>query len=335
MSLTFVGDMSQHFQTLRQTSSIKARMNTLTEELSSGQVSDISTHLRGDVGQLALVDRELEMISSFETTATQLSGVLQQKQLVLSSLDARATKLAAQLIGISQSSSPLEIGAAESAGRATFNGIVDALNTRVGDKSLFSGAATDRTPLADGEAMLADIVASIGGAVDNSTIAAAIDTWFDDPAGGFATMGYAGDTGSVVTQRIGQQETMTLDGRADDAGLRKMLKSAAFAAVSDVMSVSLVQSVRAALVSEGGEALFTASDQVRQISARIGEDEARIEELSTMRAAQKTTFSMARNALVNADSFETATYLQSVQQQLELHFTATARMSRLSLVNFL
>lgn len=335
MTMNQIGDMSQHFQTLRQTSSIKSRMNTLTNELSSGQVSDITVHLRGDIGQLALIDRELEMIKSFETTTTQLAGTLEQKQLVLSSLNTQATKLAAQLIAVGQASSPPEITAAESAGRATFNGIVDVLNTRTGDKSLFSGAATDRTPLADGEAMLADIVASIGGATDNTTIAAAINAWFDDPAGGFATMGYDGDTGASVTHRVGPQESITLDGRADDKGFRNMLKSAAFAAISDVLSGTLVQSTRIALVSQGGEQLFSAADEVRQISARIGDDEARIEELSTARAAKKTTFSMARNALVNADSFETATLLQSVQQQLELHFTATARMSRLSLVNFL
>ena len=47
------------------------------------------------------------------------------------------------------------------------------------------------------------------------------------------------------------------------------------------------------------------------------------------------TFGIAKNEIVSAEPYETATRLQQIQQQLELHFTSTSRIARLSLANFI
>ena len=335
MSSTMIGDSSQHFQSLRQSSAIKARLNTLTNELSSGRIADLSQHLRGDVAPLALLDRDIAMLDGFAQTGRQLAQTLSEKQIVLSSIESDQTTLAARLITIVPSSSLVEVQSAEAAGRSGFDRTVGLMNTRLGDRSLFAGAAVDTSALASADDMMASILAAVGGATDAATIAATIDAWFDDSAGGFATMGYLGDTGPAVSQRISASETVTQDGRADDPGLRDMLKAAAYAAVSDALSATLPKGTRAALVREGGEKTFAAADGLRQVAARIGEDEQRIEEITTRQSAQRSTIAQARNGLVLADPFDTASILQSVQQQLELHYTATARLSRMSLANYL
>ena len=335
MSSTNIGDSSQHFQSLRQTAAIKTRLNTLSNELSTGRIADLSTHLNGDVAQLALLDRDLSMLDSHVQASGQLAQTLSEKQLVLSSLDTEQTALAARLITITASSSSVELESAEQAGQSGFERSASMLNTRLGDRSLFAGAAVDGPAVAKSDDMLASILASIGGAIDAATITAAIDSWFDDPAGGFATMGYVGDTGAAVTQRIGTTEVLTQDGRADERGLRDILKAGAFAAVSDALSGTLDTATRATLVRTGGDRTFAATDSLRQIASRIGEDEQRVEEITARQSAQRSTIAMARNALVAADPFDTATFLQSVQQQLELHYTATARLSRMSLANYL
>ena len=335
MTSSMIGDSSQHFQSLRQTGAIKARMNTLTRELSSGRIADLSQHLRGDVAPLALLDRDIAMLDGFAQSGRQLAQTLSDKQTVLSSINDDLTTLATRLITIMPSASPVELHAAEAAGRSGFDRTVGLLNTRLGDRSLFAGAAVDTSALASADDMMASILTAIGTATDAATISATIDAWFDDPAGGFATMGYLGDTGPAVTQRISASETVTQDGRADDPGLRGVLKAAAYAAVSDALSATLPSTTRAALLRDGGEKTFVATDGLRQVAARIGEDEQRIEELNARQSAQRSTIAQARNSLVLADPFDTATVLQSVQQQLELHYTATARLSRMSLANYL
>ena len=335
MPLTMIGDSSQYFQSLRQSSTIKARMNTLSSELSSGRIDDLSAHLKGDVAPLALMDRELSMLDGYMQTGREFAQRMAEKQIVLSSMESDLTSLAANLITITPSSSLIELQSAETAGRTGFDRTVGLLNTRLGDRALFAGAAVDSDALASAADMMASILTAVGGATDAATITAAIDTWFDDPAGGFATMGYRGDTGIAVSQRIGTSEVLTQDGRADDPGVRGVLKSAAYAAVSEALSGVLDVGARAALLRGAGEATFSATDGLRRIAARIGEDEQRVEELSTRHAAQRTTIAQARNGMTLADPFDTASLLQSVQQQLELHYTATARMSRMSLANYL
>ena len=335
MTSSMIGDMSQHYQSLRQSSAIKTRMNTLSAELSSGRIADLSTHLRGDVAPLALMDRDLSLLDGFIRTGSQLAQTLAQKQIVLSAIEDDQTTLAARLITITPSASLPELQAAEAAGRAGFDRAVGLLNTRLGDRSLFGGASVDTAPLASAAAMMTDILAAIGSATDAPTIGAAIDAWFDDPAGGFATLGYQGDTGAAITQRIGPSEVTTVDGRADDPGLRNILKAAARAAVSDALSSVIDTGARTALVRAGGDMTFAATDGLRQVAARIGEAEQRVEEVTTRHAAQRTTMAQARNGIVLADPFDTASLLQGVQQQLELHYTATARLSRLSLANYL
>ena len=335
MSATMIGDSVQHFLSLRQSHGIKTRLNTLSDELSTGRIADLSAHLKGDVTPLALLDRDLSMLDTYDKSGRQLAHFLAEKQIVLSAIDTDQSALAARQIAVTASSSLVELTSVETAGRAGFDRLVGMLNTRLGDRSLFAGAAVDSAALAAPDVMMAGLLAEIGGATDSATITAAIDAWFDDPAGGFATMGYRGDRGDPVSQRIGPSDTLTLEGRADEPALRDTLKAAAFAAVSDALSGVLDPATRAALVATGGDRTLAATDGLRQVAARIGEDEQRVEEVTTRQSAHRTTIALARNAMVQADPFDTATFLQNVQQQLELHYTVTARLSRLSLANFL
>ena len=335
MPVNTIGDMSQHFQSLRQTGSIKDRLLTLSKELSSGRVDDLAKHLRGDTGQIALVDREIAMIDTFDAIGDQLARTLAHKQTVLTAIQDEATTRGSDLLSVTASSRPAEVAMAEDKARAGFNRVAELLNSRFADRALFAGAAVDGASVANGEAMLAAIVTEIGGATDAASITAAIETWFDDPAGGFATMGYRGDTGADPVVSPAQDVRVAMQGRADDAALRDVLKASAFAAVSDIMAGSLDHATRTTLIRQSGEESFTAADGVLRLSARIGEDEQRVDEAATRRAAQRTAFGQARNAMVQADPFETAVLLQEVQQQLELHYTTTARLSRLSLVNYL
>ncbi|SEM59733.1 flagellar hook-associated protein 3 FlgL [Loktanella fryxellensis] len=329
------GDMSRHFQSLAQSATIKTRLATLTQELSSGRIADLATHLRGNVSSLATIDREIETIDARDRAGQTLSQTLDHKQSVLTAIGDGQTTLAGRLIALSTFASPADIARTEDAGRDGFDRVVGLLNTRFADLALFAGSAVDAPAVASADNMLADLLTAIGGASDAAVIAATINDWFDVPTGGYAMTGYLGDTGNAVTQRVTETETITLTGRADDADLRDMLKASAYAAVSHAMSGTLDQITRLALLRQGGEMIFDAADGIRGLAARIGDDQQRLEELSARRSAQRTTFATARNNLVNADPYDTASALQSVQQQLELHYTATARLSRLSLANYL
>ncbi|MEY1557249.1 flagellar biosynthesis protein FlgL [Yoonia sp. R2331] len=335
MPVTSLGDMSQNFQSLRQTGQIKSRIQTLSQELSTGQRADLTSHMRGDTTELAALDRELTVLSGFDQITQELARSLARSQMQLAAIDQTRNALAAQLITLNDDTLAPEVDKAVSRARTDFSAVVNLLNGRDGDRSLFAGRAVDSDALADAEAMLADIVTAIGGATDAASIEAAITTWFDDPAGGFATMGYLGDTGAAMSRKISATETLSLDARADDVGVKELLKGVAMAAIADVLSPTLATKDQSRLARSGADTLFAASTPFVQLQSRIGENEERISLAQTTHSAQRTSFTLARNDIALADPFETATLLQDMQRQLELQFATTARMSQLSLVNYL
>lgn len=335
MPVISIGDMSQNFQALRQTGQIKSRLQTLSQELSSGQVADLTKRMRGDTSEIVALDRELSVLDGFDQITQEVARSLARAQLQLASADVMRVELASQLVTINRDTLPEEVDKAAARARADFSAIVNLFNGRDGDRAIFAGRATDGTALADAEAMLSDMLTSIGGATEASAIEAAITAWFDDPAGGFATMGYLGDTGAATTRRISSTETLTLDARADDLGAKEVLKGVAMAAIADVMSLTIDREARAELARAGADTLFAAATPFVQMQSRIGENEERVALAQTSQSAQRTSYTLARNDLTLADPFETATQLQDMQRQLELQFASTARLSQLSLVNYL
>lgn len=335
MPIQTVGDMSQQFQSLRQTGRVKSELLTLSQELSTQQKSDLTASLGGDTRPLASLDREINLLEGFQKNAIEIGQNLSIMQTTLEGIDGVRDNLANITLLVTPETADATLLDAANAGRDTFGEIVSRFNTRIADKSLFSGAATDQTPLAPSEDMLADIRASIAGMTEAQDIKTAIDTWFDDPMGGFAAFGYQGDSGPLVVQRLDATTSVSLPARADDAATIALLKGAAYAAVAVEDNTDVSMRTRAELLRFAGEGMVSANQPLTALRASVGSVEGKLAEASVSYASQLTAYRMNRNDLTVADPFETASRLQDVQQQLEMHYTVTARLSRLSLVNYL
>ncbi len=71
------------------------------------------------------------------------------------------------------------------------------------------------------------------------------------------------------------------------------------------------------------------------LRAVVGDAEAAIERARVRNGAELAAADLARATIVESDPFRAATDLQSVQGQLETLYAVTARLSRLSLTNYL
>ena len=67
----------------------------------------------------------------------------------------------------------------------------------------------------------------------------------------------------------------------------------------------------------------------------LGLSEQRLEEASVRISARRDALDIAWNDATSRDPFDAATEFQAVEQQLERVFAVTARMSRLTLLDFL
>lgn len=335
MAMTSIGDMSLHFQSLRHGVQVKTRLATLTQELGTGLAADLTAHLGGDRTRFTDIERRLSQVEGYSRAANETGQVIGVMQVTLSAIDGTRNALAEQLLMIGSHTAPQQLDNAVLAGRSAFDSISGALNTSFGAQNLFSGTATDSRALAAPDLMRASIAAATAAATTAADVRTAIDTWFDSPTGGFATLGYLGDTGPALTRRIDAQLDVMIDARANDPALRDVLKATAMAAIAGDPGLALAPGEKAALLLDAGVALLSAGQPLVAVQARLGQTELQIEVASASISARQTAYGIIHNELISVDPYTTATALQQVQAQLETHYTLTSRLSRLTLMEYL
>lgn len=329
MAMTTIGDLAQHFATRRQNTDIKSRMNTLTAELSSGKVQDLTRHLSGDTARVASADRDLRQIASYQMANAETAQLLAAVQAVLSEVETMRGDLSASTMMITESSSPSDVEAVSSSAKQTINSLIQTLNTQFAGRSLFAGTAATGPALADADTIISAVT---GAAQMASDPIAAIDAWFNDPAG-FLAIGYMGDNGDFQTRRLGNDRTISNPARADNDAIRDTIKAVVTAAIASEIGLSSGDQI--GMMTAASEQLFAASDGIARLHGEVGLAEQAVEDQSARLTAQKAVITLMQSSLTDADPFETATNLQQVQLQLETHYTLTARLAGLSFTGYM
>lgn len=334
MSTVSIGDAAQQFISLRNGNRIKSDLSQLAESLSTGKVTDIAKTLNGETTRFSGLRYSLAQLDSYQLANQETGQYLAAIQTVLGRVDAERSSTAERLLLVNDSSTIAQINETAISSRGSFEIIVRTLNTQIADRSLLSGAASDRAPLAAADSMLADLQVAIAGATDAPSIMVAIETWFADPSGGFATSGYLGDTGAFVEKRVSDTKTLEMTARVDDPAIVDVLKGTAIAALADLLP-GLDSQTKSELLQISGQQLFAASSEFVAVQASVGRNEAELARTQSENSSSQTALGIIQNELVSADPFETATALQAVQLQLETHFAVTARLSGLSLLRYI
>ncbi|WP_322867062.1 flagellin [Aquicoccus sp. G2-2] len=335
MALTSIGDLANTVLLRHTNARLNAEMTQLTQEMASGETADIARHLHGDYAHFGDIEHDTRMLSRYESAAKDATLLTSAMQAALGTAQSTTGALATDLI--EQSSGGLSVGWQAASGNAVqaFDTLISALNTDVAGRALFAGQTTDGAPFASSGAFLAALKPALAGATTLNDITTALDTWFDTPGGGFETLGYNGSDQSLAPFLIGEGETVNLDLRGDSPAIRDLLKNTAMAALASDPDLGFSSDLQKGLLASAGEALLGNQDALTGLRADLGYAEARIEESRSRISAEKSSLELARNALVGVDPYETATRLKNVQFQLESLYSATASLSRLSLVGYL
>jgi flagellar hook-associated protein 3 FlgL len=179
-----------------------------------------------------------------------------------------------------------------------------------------------------------DLRAVVSGQPTPEDMIAAAQAWFDDPAGFDASI-YTGSATSLSAFQLSETEEVSLDIRATDPAIKSLIMNSALAAIASDPAIALDVEGRTELYRKTGLALQSGQDTLTKLRARVGVAQERIEAIETRNESEKTSMQFALGALLQADPFEVATELESVQFQLQSLYAATVRSSQLSLVNFL
>lgn len=335
MAMTSLGDLASSYMLRRHNVNLRSEVMQRSTELSTGRTSDLSRHLGADFTAFSEIDRNLRAASSYLQSTRSAAGYTAGMQSALENVQSISAQLATDLMTLPQvSSAPMVAGLSDQA-RQTFDAMVSTLNSTYAGRSLFAGAATDGPAFAGAGTILSSLKASIAGAPDIASLNAAIDTWFDAPGGGFETDAYIGADVGLDAFRISEDRRVNLDLRGDHASLRALLKPVALAALAHDPALGLTEDTKIQVLQQSGLQLLEMQDELTAVRANLGFAQERLEESETRISSEKLGLEQAFAALVAVDPFEAATRLEEVQFNLESLYTITARLSRLSLVEYM
>ncbi|PZX06059.1 flagellin [Celeribacter halophilus] len=335
MSVISFGDMAASIRNMRVTTQTKLDLEKYGSEVASGEKYDLSTSVSGDFSPLASIERSLRTLQSYDLAIKEADLFATTVQSSLGSISEHVEELSSVLLTASTNGDATSVSVAGTDARTRFDAVVSTLNTRIGNRSLFSGAATGETALISADEMMNDLAAAVAGSTSSSDVETIVDDWFMSPSGGFEMIAYQGSDNALSPFALGEHETVRVDFSANDASLRETLKGLALAALVDegVLEGSVAE--QSSLLRSAGEALMGAQAGLADLRAQVGAVEARIEEASLSNSAMTFSYETAKSEIVSADAYESASMLTQTETQLQIIYTLTSRMSRLSLSDYI
>ncbi|MGB0851657.1 MAG: flagellin [Pikeienuella sp.] len=332
MTITGLPDLLTAGRLSRGVSDVNRELARVAEELTSGLQTNLMEASGGDPSRLYAIERDLMLNQSHRTVIDLAQGRAAVSQTALGQVQAAADTVGASLaaaVGVGDIRSADLLGAdAQNA----FETAVAALNARFGDRTVFSGAAASSAALADADVILSEIATRASGASDAASLVAAVDDYFTDPQG-FATTGYFGADLDAPEAEIYEGERLSYAVRADDEAIVATL--AALALGTMAAQSDLGDDARLTVYREVSNRGIVASEEVVNLRAELGSAEERLEEADARNESARLFLLKAQSTLLARDPFEAATEFSALETQLQTMFSVTARLSSLSMTNFL
>lgn len=312
--------------TLGQTiSEMRAKISTTSEEATTGRWSDLTLHLSGRVGTALLSQKALDDVASDREILSLRDARLSLAQTSLTTVQDSASGIAANLmaaLGVNDESS-INLEARNAA--ASLDAVFTALNVRYGERYLFSGDATATQPFGDADQLVADIEAIAAGATDSADFQSQIDDYFNSPTGGWQTSIYQGVTTASDADAV----------PGTHAAITKIVSNLAIIAVSATDGPLSTFSDYTDIVGSAAIQLTEGETDVTNLRADLGLIQERIANDLANLDSEETLLTEAFNKLTARDQYEAAAELTALETTLEASYLLTARLSQLSLMNYL
>lgn len=334
MNITSIGDLAQNLMLRTRNAQLKSTIAVLTQELSTGQTSDLSGRMGSDLSHLTDIEHNLTRLDGYAIATSEATAFAQSAQLNLERMHDAIGMVSTALVTVGQESTAFGISHASTQARDGLDAVIESLNGKIAGRSLFGGTASDRAPLLSSQVLIDSLHVALDGLTTVADIEQATNAWFDDPAG-FQTVMYSGSSEPLAPFEIAAGERVSIPLRAEDPVFRDVLRQLAIAAIADDPALSLDAATKSELLQRAGVSLLNGQNTITEVRADLGFAEARIEETATRNSAAISSLQYARNELLKVDPYETATRLEEVQFQLESLYSVTVRSSRLSLLAYL
>lgn len=319
------------------------------KEVATGRLADVGAALGARTGESVSLRTELSRLEIIIGTNASVSARLDVTQETLKNVSTAAQSFSSALIAARNSQTGPRLSQNEA--RANLISLIDALNTSFAGGHLFSGINTDAKPVASyfgtpvsagrqavADAFLAEFgfpqtdpqVSTIGGPQLETFLDNEFAALFEEPAW---STNWSSASSENLESRISVFDVIETSTNANEAAFRKLAK--AYTMIADLGTENMSRPAFDALVDKALSITGEAIQDVATLQATLGSAEARIAQSDTKMSAQIDVLSNRINGLEAVDPFEAATRVTTLVTQIETAYALTARIQRLSLLNYL
>ena len=306
-------------------SELRTQIGKTSTEATTGRYEDLTLHLSGRIGKAMLGQKALADISTDREVLNLRTSRLSLIQTSLGTVQESSSGIAANMLSAIGGEHETDVGIAARDAKAALSASLSSLNARYGDRFLFAGDATSTLPFSDQSALLADIELIADSATDSADFATQLDDYFTSPTGGWLQNIYQGST------TASDPESVT----ADNDAIKSLIRDLAVLAISGPDGPLASLDGYKTLVQETSLSLSSSETQITNLRADLGVYEERNAIEQKTLDTEETVLTASFNDLTARDQYEAATELQSLQTTLEASYLITARLSQLSLLNYL
>ncbi|MDH7804673.1 MULTISPECIES: flagellar hook-associated family protein [unclassified Rhizobium] len=367
MKTSFISSLAM--QNSMRSTILKAQleMTNLNTELTTGKHADIGVTLGANTARSLDLNRDVDRLSSLVSINSIATQRLKSSQAALDGMAKAAQEIQKVLVPNTSSEAPTLATVAKTITNA-FNTFTGFANTAVSGEFLFSGINTDVKPVddyfAEGStlkaayevelnAFMAAQTPAVGNIANLSKDqAAAFMTHIEGVFNGTTTVtnpphsdltagqnydfwttygSKASDTN--MTSRISQNEVVDTSTNSNSQGMRYFAMTAMTAMT--FLDDKVPSGVRELVATRSVTNIGTAISGLNQQQSVLGLSESRVSKANDSLAAQKKIIETHLLDIEGIDTYEVKTRLDLLQQQIEIAYSLTSRLQKMSLVNYL
>jgi flagellar hook-associated protein 3 FlgL len=324
-------DLARSMILRKQVADLKGAAERHASEMTLGRTTDPGQKLRGDFTALSGVQRALAQVESHATVVAEANLHFTAMQNALDKVHDVTTGASARLLSINTQTQSILLQREAETIWQEMGTVISMLNAQVAGRTLFAGIDTDGSAIMDRDAMLAALEADIAlaGATTAADVETVVTSWF---AAGNA---YLGSDTELAPYRLAPGDTMAPPPTAADPALQEILKGMAMMALLSQGLLPGDDAERFALTQAAASTMLAAQPVFFDLRAAVGIGEAQIDKAEVRLTNERVSLQRALSDLIAVDPYEAAVKLEETQSRLEALFAITARLSRLSLSDYL
>lgn len=325
-------------------------LNRAQKEVATGTYADIGASIGARVSSSLNYSRDMDWMQGIIDTNSIVTQRLSSSQSALSSMSSAAQTALNSVILASGTGNAMQLDVARRSMKDALSAFTGLANSTTNGEYLFAGNNTDVKPMADyqatgsaaktafdtafstffGFSQSSASGANITGTQMTTFLTTVVKPMFDGAAWN-TNWSSASDTN--MTNRINKTDVVETSVNANSTGMRNF----AYASVitNELLLSNMSPDARMAVTTEATAAFGSAISGIDTARSQLGLAESRIAKSNESLTAQIRIVQINLNSLQGVDPYAASTRVNTLLQQVETSYTLTAKIQKLSLVNYL